>query len=99
MEPPAPANVAAALSALAGGLLLPYAAVVQGPECVDWTRNAYAEGRLPLMLKALLLAAAAGGLKRELQVHALRSLPPGAAAVLTAARGAAVALVVVAAAR
>ena len=43
-----------------------------------------------------MAAAFASQLKRELQVHALRSLPPGAAAVLGAARGLAVALAVAA---
>lgn len=85
-----PANVAAWLGLLAGLLLLPYAVLVQGPEAwnyaADWRRVAY----------LVTTAAFAGQLKRELQVHALRSLPPGAACVLGAARCLAVALAAVA---
>jgi hypothetical protein len=85
-----PANVAAGLGFLAGLLLLPYAVLVQGPEAwgyaADWQRVAY----------LVTTAAFAGQLKRELQVHALRSLPPGAACVLGAARRLAVALAAVA---
>ena len=53
-------------------------------------------GLVPKDIAAEVAAAFASQLKRELQVHALRSLPPGAAAVLGAARGLAVALAVAA---
>ena len=84
-----PANVASSLGLLAGLLLLPYAYLVQGPEAL-----AYDAGSRVVYL--VVTAAFASQLKRELQVHALRSLPPGAAAVLGAARGLAVALAVAA---
>ena len=84
-----PANVASSLGLLAGLLLLPYAYLIQGPEAL-----AYDAGSRVVYL--VVTAAFASQLKRELQVHALRSLPPGAAAVLGAARGLAVALAVAA---
>ena len=84
-----PANVASSLSLLAGLLLLPYAYMVQGPEALSYDTNSR-------VVYLVVAAAFASQLKRELQVHALRSLPPGAAAVLGAARGLAVALAVAA---
>ena len=84
-----PANVASSLSLLAGLLLLPYAYLVQGPEALSYDTNSR-------VVYLVVTAAFASQLKRELQVHALRSLPPGAAAVLGAARGLAVALAVAA---
>ena len=84
-----PANVASSLSLLAGLLLLPYAYLVQGPEAFSYDAGSR-------VVYLVVTAAFASQLKRELQVHALRSLPPGAAAVLGAGRGLAVALAVAA---
>ncbi|KAH8064281.1 hypothetical protein JL722_1143 [Aureococcus anophagefferens] len=66
-----------------------------GPEAAAWWRGLDGAARVAAA-RALLLAAAASGLKRELVAHALRALSPTAGALAVAARNVAIALAVVA---
>ena len=95
VDAPPPANVSACLALVAGALLAPYAALLEGPEAAAWWRGLDGAARVAAA-RALLLAAAASGLKRELVAHALRALSPTAGALAVAARNVAIALAVVA---
>jgi len=74
---------------------VPYVCLLTGPELAAWWEN-LPPGARPPIAKALLVAAAASHLKRELAVHAVRGLSPAAGACLAAAANVAAAVALVA---